>query len=328
MPHLRTLPGLGDSGFDDDRSLLVLPVGQTATLYLIAGSDLKVDAKARAIATVDETTKISKSETQHPSLTGWEKQQSIRKFIAKGVALGKTTIDGTRPDGAPYIKPLDVEVVGNVDYCQADIGGVATGELATELAAVSLREAAIRVAEDHMNSKIGRTAHGGKGRYTDAKYDWCGAFAHWCYDEAAAIKGVMFVNPFGANRDVLLSPQKAITWVTFNQDKAMLIGYAGPGILVDDEVGTRGKAAKAKGIDTTFAMNGNFELVERGDICLVRDETGQWKHVCIVYKEPGSGDSFQTIDGNQGYPSIKINDRTQTKYSFGPKYVFVHLTSM
>lgn len=326
MSHLRTLPGFGDSGFDGDRSLLVLSVGQTTALYLIAGSDLTVDARKRSIAVIDETTKISKSELQNPALTGWEKQQSIRKFVAKGVTIGTTTIDGTKPDGSPWIKPLEVEVVGNTDYCQAEIGGAATGDLTTALAPLNLREAAIRIAEDHMNSKIGRTAHGGKGRYTDAKYDWCGAFAHWCYDKAATVKGID--NPFGANQDVLLSPQKAITWATFNQDKAMLIGYAGPGILVDDKVGTRTKAAKAKGIDANFAMNGNFELVERGDICLVRDETGQWRHVCIVYEAPGWGDSFKTIDGNQGYPSIKINDRTQTTYSFGPKYVFVHLTSI
>jgi hypothetical protein len=40
------------------------------------------------------------------------------------------------------------------------------------------------------------------------------------------------------------------------------------------------------------------------------------------------GDSFRTIDGSQGYPSIKIVDRTQEKYSFGTKYVFVHLTEI
>src|SRR5262245_52297919 len=179
MAQLRTLPGLGDSGFDGDRSLLVLSVGQTTNLYLIAGSDLTVDARARSIATCDEASKIAKTETQHPSLSSWEKQQSIRKFIAKGVALGKTTIDGTLPDGRPWIKPLEVEVVGNADYCQADISGGASAELTSDLATMTLREAAIRLAEDHMNSKIGRTAHGGKGRYTIAEYDWCGAFAHW-----------------------------------------------------------------------------------------------------------------------------------------------------
>jgi len=326
MAHLRTLPGLGDSGFDADRSLLVLSVGQTTNIYLIAGSTLTVDARLRSIATVDEVSKISKSETLHPSLSGWEKQQTIRKYVAKGISVGKTVIDGTDPAGRPWIKPLNVEVVGNSDYCQADLGGGATGNLTTDLGALTLREAAIRVAEDQMNSKIGRTAHGGKGRYTSAEYDWCGAFAHWCYEKAADIKGE--TSPFGSNRDVLLSPQKAITWVTFNQDQAMLIGYAGPGILVDDKAGSRGKAAKAQGIDTTFAMNGNFELVERGDICLVRDETGQWRHVCIVYEPPGWGDNFKTIDGNQGYPSIKINERTQKTYSFGPKYVFVHLTGI
>ena len=35
-----------------------------------------------------------------------------------------------------------------------------------------------------------------------------------------------------------------------------------------------------------------------------------------------------SLDGNQGYPSIKINDRTQKTFDFGPKYVFVHLTSI
>jgi hypothetical protein len=326
MAHLRTLPGLSDSGFDGDRSLLVLAVGQSTNIYLVAGDGLTVDARLRSVATIDESSQLSKSETLHPSLTGWEKQQTIRKYVAKGVSVGTTTIDGLGADKKPGIAPLEVEVVGNTDYCQADLAGGATGSLTTDLAAIGLREAAIRVAEDQMNSKIGRTAHGGKGRYTNAEYDWCGAFAHWCYDKAAAIKGE--TNPFGTNRDVLLSPQKAITWVTFNQDKAMLIGYAGPGILVDDKAGTRTKEAKAKALNTMIAMNGNFELVERGDICLVRDATGTWRHVCIVYTAPGWGDSFKSIDGNQGYPSIKINDRTQKIHSFGPQYVFVHLTGI
>jgi hypothetical protein len=326
MAHLRTLPGLGDSGFDRSRSLLTLSVRQTTNVYLIAGSDLKVDSRSSSIAKVDEAKTISKAETLNPALSGWEKQQNMRKFVVTGVSIGRTTIDGLLPDGRPWIKPLEVAVVGNADYCQADHGGGATAELTTELTPLSLREAAIRVAEDQMNSKIGVTAHGGKGRYTQPDYDWCGAFAHFCYEKAAAIKGV--TSPFGTNRDVLLSPEKAITWTTFNQDKAMLIGYAGPGILVDDKAGSRAKAAKAGGIDATFAMNGNFELVERGDICLVRDATGDWKHVCIVYEAPGWGDSFRTIDGNQGYPSIKIVDRTQEKYSFGTKYVFLHLTEI
>jgi hypothetical protein len=68
-----------------------------------------------------------------------------------------------------------------------------------------------------------------------------------------------------------------------------------------------------------------------GDICLVRHDT-DWQHVCLV-KDPGGGDAFLTLDGNQmereggSGPSMKMVMRDMNaRIGNGLyKYVFVHL---
>src|SRR4029079_2832259 len=80
---------------------------------------------------------------------------------------------------------------------------------ADELRSMTLREAVVRVAEDQLNSKIGR-AGGGFGRYADASYDWCGAFCYYCWSVACRVHGKP--NPFGDKYNSLLSCQKAISY--------------------------------------------------------------------------------------------------------------------
>jgi len=79
---------------------------------------------------------------------------------------------------------------------------------------LSIGDAAVRVAQDQMNSSFAK-ASAGDHRYglpTGLKKkdgtpatDWCGAFVYWCYQRASAIKGEQ--NPLGPTNDVVLSPQ-------------------------------------------------------------------------------------------------------------------------
>ena len=66
-----------------------------------------------------------------------------------------------------------------------------------------------------------------------------------------------------------------------------------------------------------------YEL-KPGNVVLLREgHAAGWKHVCMVHSVDGS--HVETIDGNQGLPSIKLVNRSlDTRLPDGsPKLVFV-----
>src|SRR5262249_6724596 len=176
----------------------------------MAGEDVKIEVEDEAIAKAEEN-QVSGSEQRHQSLSAWERAVRMRKLVIKGLAAGTTNLTGKLPDGRHWVKPVEIRVVVNSDFRQAAGTVDVTAGLRQELQQMGLRAAALRVAEDQMNSKLGCTLDGGVNRYgLDGNQDWCGAFAHWCYKTAAAAKQVS--NPFGDSVHTLASPQKAISW--------------------------------------------------------------------------------------------------------------------
>jgi hypothetical protein len=137
--------------------------------------------------------------------------------------------------------------------------------------------------------------------------DWCGAFAHWCWATASEAKGVS--NPFGTSNNVLLSPQKAISWA-LQSGKATILRYQGGdpygrSFNTGKPLGKEAKTQNFVGIDLSNPLR-------VADVVLVRDETN-WRHVALVWSDPGGGDALESIDGNQGQPSIQRKSRNMKK---------------
>jgi hypothetical protein len=313
---------MNDSGFDESRSLLVMSARQTTTLYLIEGTsdDLKVEVEDSTIATVNERDQ-TKALHNSTNFTKWERTQDIHKLTVKALKVGDSTLTAKLPDGRDWIDPITIRVVDNADYRQAGDKNAITPELRQELQQLELRDAVLRVAEDQMNSKIGRTSGGGYGRYgIDKGWEWCGAFAFWCWKTACAAKGVS--NPFGDRLSVLLSPQKAISWALQTGD-ADILRYEGGDPYGNSFVTGKplGKAAKSqKFVD----IDDDGGPLEPADIVLVRADDG-WKHVAMVWETP-DGDDLESIDGNQGMPSIQRRTRSLSKkVRQGKDYALVFL---
>jgi hypothetical protein len=321
MAHVRTLSGMNDSGFDASRSLLVLSARHTTTLYLVEGTsdDLNVALDDTSVASVGELDQ-TKALHKNGKFTDWERTQAIHKLTIKGLKAGSTTLTATLPDGRDWIEPVTVRVVDNADYRQAGDKATITPELRQELQQLDLRSAVLRVAEDQMNSKIGRTAGGGYGRYGIPKdWEWCGAFAYWCWATAASAKGVD--NPFGDRLNVLLSPQKAISWALQTGDADILRYQGGDpygnSFVTGKPLGKAAKTQKYVEIDASHPL-------KPADIVLVRNDTG-WKHVALVWETP-TGDDLESIDGNQGSPSIQRRTRSlKAKVNHGKDYALVFL---
>ncbi len=309
MAHLRK-PGFGDQvGFDSNRNLQILAINQRTNFYLIAGADLNVftdDANcADLVFGKSDATAIKKDAT----LSSWEKSQEIRPLTIVGKSLGSTTLRA-QLDGRDWIAPLTARVLNDKSCRQV---GKATAQVTPELRAeiqrLPLRDAVIRVAEDQMYSAISQTS--GFGVYDmDAKLDWCGGFAYWCWNQACAIQGGE--NPFGASNTVLWSPQRAIHWAMQDTTPAQLLRYKGISPM------------DGKGRQEYREIGWNGYELKPADIVLLREtNAGGWKHVCMVHTVEGR--SIKTIDGNQGLPSIKIVTRSlDTLLPDGsPKLVFV-----
>ncbi len=310
MSHWRVLPGNGDAGFDASRSLVVIPIRGSSNIFLVSADGLAVSIEDPTIATVQDGA-ASRSESQSSSLGSWERQAGMRRVRVRAVREGSTVLHARRSDGRDWTQPLTVRVVADPDARQAADVAAITPELRRELQGMGLRDAVLRVAEDQMNSHLGRTSNG-TGRYLRKDWNWCGAFAHWCWKVAAAAKGVP--SPFGPERDVLLSPQKAIDFVCHNPDKAVVLRYHG-----SDPMNSRVAPVPLVEI-------GASNPVLRADICLVRNDHDGWQHVALVHHPPVDG-PFRTLDGNQGNPSIRMVSR---KLDVPPphhpyKYAFVHV---
>ena len=315
------------TGFDASRDLLVLPLRQQTNLYLPNfGAPLRIrsaDPKIASIAASQDLAAQSaalKNLAKNDPVATWF---GVTKIVMKGETLGTTQLLAEQMDGTQYQNPTKVVVVSNLDGRQVDRNSVSL-QLQQELQSMSLRQAAVRVAEDQLYSAVAGNTHG-DGRYdlptNIDSTDWCGAFVYWCYKRACAIKGAR--NPLGPVNDVVLSPQKAITWAIHNPLAAGLLRYQGP-VLIHFNNKQLDSMKQATFVDAKPGEN-----LLAGDICLLRDETN-WRHVDMIY-DPGDGDTFTTIDGNQGLPSIKIVQRNFTERLGGTifagqyKHVFVHL---
>lgn len=338
------------AGFDDQRDLLVLSLRQKTSLYLPKFSDQPVTVRsadstvASILSGVDPTDAQKKAALplqlqteQNPfdpkisdSRFGWTgapavlKWFGMKKIVVQGERLGETQLIVELPDKTSWQSPTKVVVVSNLANRQADPSGATPG-FRLELQGMSLREAAVRVAQDQVNCAFAINSSG-DGRYGlpagmknqkgEEVTDWCGAFVYWCYQRAAAIKATP--NPLGPINDVVLSPQKAIGWAIANPTIASVLRYSGPALY--HWGAPRAVAAQNQVVDAIPGRN-----LLTGDICLLR-KPGNWQHVCMVY-DPGDGDSFLTLDGNQGSPSMKTVKRDwNARLPNGTyAYVFVHL---
>lgn len=309
MAHLRK-PGSSDQpGFDSKRNLQVLALNQRTQFYLVAGAGLDVFTDDDTCADVITGGSDDAKAHRDASLSGWEKEQVIRRLTVVGNSLGSTKLHA-QLDGRDWIAPLTIRVINDSSCRQV---GKATAQVTPELRAeiqrLSLREAVMRVAEDQMNSAISQTS--GFGVYDmDVTLDWCGGFAYWCWNQACAIKG--FENPFGGSNTVLWSPQRAIHWAIQDTTPAQLLRYKGVSPM------------DGRGRQEYREVGWNGYDLKPADIVLLREgHAAGWKHVCMVHSVDGR--NVETIDGNQGKPSIKLVNRSlDTKLPDGsPKLVFV-----
>lgn len=320
MSKMLTFRGVNDSGFDENRHLLVVPVGRASTLFFVDDSVLgtAVTCENPEIATLTDTDQTQASK-QDKRFSPDDRSNYISKLTIKGIRTGRTTIRARRTVGYKEFTPIEVQVVNDANARQAGAKGAITPELREELQRLSLREAVLRVAEDQMFSKIGRNS-GGFGMYANGSYDWCGAFAHFCWKAACEAQGK--ANPFGSSVSSLLSAQKAISWA-LQTDSCAILRYEG-----GDPYGSSfttgkalGKAAESQRYIEISATN----PVLPGDICIVREKSGAWKHVCMVRKTP-DGETCLSIDGNQGSPCIQFQKRSmRAKTSDNRNYLLIFL---
>lgn len=348
MPHFRELVYTGTAGgLDYEQSLLVMNTSSIKKLLLVAGNGVtavEIDPKEPEIAEIQlggADPSLNKNELL---LTGWEKQNQLQILTVKTKnKTGKGLIKTYDAEKKYLTKPLELRVIQDPDWRQCGERSH-NPEFAEELKGMSLRNAVIRIAEDQMNSRIGRTGHAGFGRYTDYKIgkdkdgrdslnkkdgspvNYCGAFAFWCWKRAFELTG----NPalFGVDENIWLSPIKTISWALRNPLKTDLINCE------DGDYGLSNQNDEQSKPNASAFIRADANNVDIGDICLIRGEDGNWKHVCMVYKPPEGG-TFTTIDGNAedvkshnnfgGCVSINsgknITDKVRGKY----KYAFLHL---
>lgn len=324
-------------GFDEQLNVLVVSLHQTANIYLsnFSGKPISVSSADPKVASVLSNTQLD-PEQQKAALEDKKSGGAagfgapvlawfpMNRIVVRGESVGETRLLVNLPNKVPWQEPTKVVVVMNPNARQADPTGITSG-LRQEMQTMTLRQAAVRVAQDQINSRFLREGTG-DGRYglpsgmktaagKDA-VDWCGAFVYWCYGMAANIKGQ--ANPFGPSNDVLLSPQKAIGWALANPARATVLRYQGPALFVWNNVIP---PPQQTSIDAAPGTN-----LFPGDVCLVRNETKTvWQHVSMVYDL--GGDSFLTVDGNQGQPSMKVVQRNfNERLSNGQfKFAFLHL---
>ena len=296
------------SGYDADRNLQVMSIKKRTKFYLVAGAGLDVftDDEDIAVASTDESDS-ARAHKDH-TLSDWEKHQFIRVITLDAKSVGTTLLHATLKD-IDFIAPLTIRVIGDATCRQVGKATAqVTPELKREIQGMSLRDAVIRVAEDQMHSTVAQTS--GAGIYMDTGMDWCGGFAYWCWDQACAIRGEE--NPFGGSNTVLWSPQRAIHWGMQDTTPAQLLRYKG-----ESPMDGTGKQEYRE-----IGWNGIY--LKPADIVLLRAGTASgWKHVCMVHKV--NGRALETIDGNQGTPSIKLVQRSLDQRVGDKSYQLVFL---
>ncbi len=285
MAHLFKFPN-DSGGFDKDRNLFVMPQNDSAAFYLIAGENLNVDVAPKNILDVSSQAKDEKSVHGKAGLSGWENSQNIRTIkITSGNATGRAKLVARDSSNRDQIAPLDIFVVEDKAARRVADNGRIEQSLKVELEKLSLRQAVIRIAYDQITSRVKTNKQGIElYKLPEPNKLWCGAFAHWCWQQAALVKKTG--NPFGTNNDSLLSPQKAIHYGMNPATPTQLLQYKGPNPMT-----MRGEPQELREI----GWEGNF--VEPGDIALWREGHAMgFKHVSFV--EEVSGKTFTDLNGN------------------------------
>ncbi len=323
MSNIRKAHSWDKAGFDAERNLQVLAIGKRTSFTLVAGDGLDVRFEGDDCLDYNVGGLDDKTLHKNASLSAWEKQQILRRIDLKAKAVGSTVMHAYF-QGSDWIAPLTVRVVSNQQSRQVGKAlGEVTPALRDELQKLSLRDAVIRIAEDQMHSAVASESNGFGVYNITAAYDWCGAFAFWCWEQACSIKSVS--NPFGPKSSVLWSPQRAISYSMLEDTPVQLLRYGGydpMGVVKDSTT----KKLKRQDYRELGYQGCNLQ---RGDIVLYRKDTANgWKHVCMVHDErPPTSGLLGTIDGNQGKnASIQTRSRDMDAKVAGgdPCLVFVH----
>lgn len=285
MPNLFKMPN-DSGGFDRGRNTLVLPINTTDSIYLVAGTTLQVTSSDPSIVTVSAGAGDDPRFHKMEGLSGWEKSQSIRKITLRtGTTAGTATLVARDSNDIDQIAPLTMIVV-NDQYARrvTDNLGIEPS-MKSELTKLSLRQAVLCIAEDQLYSRVKTNQQGCTLYHLNPQYGtlWCGAFAYWCWQQAAAIQGV--ANPFGNDSDALLSPQKAIHWGMRSDTPGQILQYGGP-----DPMTMKGPPQELREIGYMGYQ------IEPGDIACWRTAAMTFKHVSFV--ESVSGRSFVDLNGN------------------------------
>jgi hypothetical protein len=297
VANFRKIDDYDKTGYDEGRAWQVLPASQRTNFYLVAGTDLDVSVDDANLVTVSAGAADDRHSHRTRQLSAWENEQVIRKVsLVAGRDAGETTLHA-KLNGADFVQPITVQVVADQDWRRVGkAAGQCDKDLRAEIQSLSLRDAVMRVAEDQMHSGICSRSNGFGVYDIDEQYNWCGAFAYWCWKQAAFIKQVD--NPFGSDSRVLWSPQRAISWAMIPASPAEVLRFQGSDPML-------GKATQKY---REIGYNGY--ALERADIVLVRKDTaGGWHHVCMV--DTVSGNVLNTMEGNQGRgQSIKKRTRS------------------
>ncbi|PWR23232.1 hypothetical protein [Zavarzinia compransoris] len=274
-------------GFDPDNGVLVIGVGESYKLDLAYGDavDLYLEEPNDGAVKLDPPGPAKGDETHRP-------------FAVTGKKPGSATLHGVLsrdlppwPKGSRFIQPLSIRVVNGTAGNRQAFGGHSIHEdFRKELVAMNWRDAVLRVAFDQMYSKNGTgTSAAARPAYDEIDENWCGAFVVWCYDVLAKAKGSD--SPFGrkfSDSCALRSGIKALAYAIQYPEKFTIYNYTG--------------ADRYGGAKTTVAFKPVTPgAIQRGDVCLTRDEHGVFRHVCMVYEPPKDANgSFSVMNGNAG----------------------------
>ncbi len=274
------------AGFDKDRNTLVMGQNSSARFYLLggAGHQVRIDGSIVTVQAGEDDDKAF-----HKGTPNVGKTEYVRKVtVTTKSQTGQATLVATDGNGLPSAAPITIYVADNKQgrrVADKDMDS----EMRVELQKLPLRDAVIRIAEDQVHSDLIADKGGKKGadRYhLNPAYgtQWCGKFAHWCWERACEVKGVP--NPFGPSGDTFLSPQKAISWGMRDDTPGQLLQYSGPDPM--------GKVKSSQDL-REIGWNGNW--LEPGDLALWRERgTGHFKHVSFV--KATEGEVLVDINGN------------------------------
>ena len=312
MAYFRKLNGQDMAGFDESRYMQVISIGKTSSVYLVAGGDMDIFTDDDDIATVKADAGDNKRAHVNGGLDSWEKSQNLR-IVIKAVCPGTTKLRA-QINGCDWSNPLNITVVA--DQNGRRVGAYVSPDARQAIQGASLRDAVMIVAEDQMNSAIGRGQTGEKGAsYSgNGNEEWCGDFIYWCWKQAAAIQSA--TNPLGGSNPIR-STIKAISSALRPETPGVLLRYEG---------------------GDSYAVNKNYQQwldigyngynLEPGDIILHRNiGHNTFFHLSMVYSTDGG---LKTIQGNAGSPPINIKALSKFQPVAATKsnmsaYAFIHL---